>query len=137
MGSVNRYPMFQYLWANQINTPGFGADTGSKILSPNKASVWSKKPKRDFIYLEDAADAIMLLLNTSYTGPVNLGTGVSASIGKIADILKKCSGKETEDLNMEVSGPMNFCCDVSLLSRLTDGDPNTLLSKGSKELITE
>lgn len=101
-----------------------------KILSPNEASVWSKKPVRDFIYLEDAADAIMLLMDTPHTGPVNLGTGTSSSIGHIADILKNCSGKEAVDLDMEVSGPMNFCCDISLLNRLTGWKPKYTIEQG-------
>lgn len=101
-----------------------------KILSPNEASVWSKKPVRDFIYLEDAADAIMLLMDTPHTGPVNLGTGSSSSIGHIADILKNCSGKETVDLNMQTSGPMNFCCDMSLLKRLTGWKPKYTIEQG-------
>lgn len=101
-----------------------------KILSPNEASVWSKKPVRDFIYLEDAADAIMLLMNTPHTGPVNLGTGSPCSIGHIAEILKNCSGKETVDLDMEVSGPMNFSCDMSLLNRLTGWKPKFAIEQG-------
>ena len=101
-----------------------------KILSPHEASVWSKKPVRDFIYLEDAADAIMLLMDTPYTGTINLGTGVATSIGRIADILKNCSGKETTDLNIEVAGPMNFCCDMSLLKRLTDWAPKHTIEQG-------
>lgn len=104
-----------------------------KILSPNEASVWNKKPVRDFIYLEDAADAIMLLMDTQYTGPVNLGTGHPSSIGQIADILKDCSGKETIDLNMEVSGPMNFCCDISLLNHLTGWRPKYTIEEGIKK----
>lgn len=101
-----------------------------KILSPSEASVWSKTPVRDFIYLEDASDAIMLLMDTPHTGPVNLGTGISSSIGHIADILKNCSGKETIDLGMEVSGPMNFCCDMSLLNRLTGWTPKYPIELG-------
>lgn len=101
-----------------------------KILSPNEASVWSKKPVRDFIYLEDAAEAIMLLMDTLHTGPINLGTGTSSSIGHIADILKNCSGKETVDLDMKVYGPMNFCCDMSLLNRITGWKPKYTIEKG-------
>ena len=101
-----------------------------KILSPHEASVWSKKPARDFIYLEDAADAVMKLLDTNYTGPVNLGTGVSTSIGQIAEILKRCSGKDAKDMDLEVSGPMNFRCDMSLLNRLTGWTPQHTIEEG-------
>jgi nucleoside-diphosphate-sugar epimerase len=101
-----------------------------KVLGPYEASVWSKKPVRDFIYLEDAADAIILLMDTPHTGPVNLGTGTSSSIGHIADILQNCSGKTTIDLDMDVSGPMNFCCDMSLLNQLTGWEPKHTIEQG-------
>lgn len=104
-----------------------------KLLGPNEASVWSKKPVRDFIFLEDAADALMLLLNSEYTGPVNLGTGNSCSIEYITNILKNCSGKDVKDLNLEVSGPMNFCCDISLLQSITGWNPKFTIDQGIRK----
>lgn len=101
-----------------------------KVLSPNAVSVWNKKPIRDFIYLDDAADALVKLLETDYTGPVNLGTGESVSIGRIAEILEKASGRTIKDMEKPVSGPMNFRCDVSLLNKLTGWKPKFTIEQG-------
>lgn len=101
-----------------------------KVLSPHDVSVWNKQPVRDFIYLEDAADALIKLLDCDYVGPVNLGTGESVSIGQIADILEKVSGKKIHDRKMPVSGPMNFQCDVTLLKKLTGFKPQFSLEQG-------
>ena len=57
-------------------------------------TVWNTKPVRDFLYTPDAADAIVKLLETDYTGPVNLGTGQAVSVGRIAEIIEKLSGKK-------------------------------------------
>lgn len=101
------------------------------LLSPkDDASVWSKKPVRDFLYLSDAAEAIIKLMETDYTGVVNLGTGSSVSIGKIAEILENISGKKIIDLNKEVSGPMNFQCDISLVNKLTGWHPKHSIEEG-------
>lgn len=101
------------------------------LLSPkDDVSVWSKKPVRDFLYLSDAAEAIIKLMETDYTGVVNLGTGSSASIGKIAEILENISGKKIIDLNKEVSGPMNFQCDISLVNKLTGWHPKHSIEEG-------
>ncbi|MDC3298636.1 NAD(P)-dependent oxidoreductase [bacterium] len=92
--------------------------------------VWSKKPVRDFIFLEDAADAMIALLDTDFVGPVNLGTGQSASIGEITNMLTAISGKEIIDLNLNVDGPMEFRCDISLLQNLTSWRPRHTLEQG-------
>lgn len=100
------------------------------LLSKDEITVWSKKPVRDFLYLPDAASAIVKLLDTDYTGVVNLGTGNSISVGEIADILEKISGKKITDLNKEVSGPMNLRCDISLLKKLTGWEPEHTTEEG-------
>ncbi len=101
------------------------------LLSPkNEISVWSKKPIRDFLYLDDAAEAIIKLMETDYVGVVNLGTGSSVSIGRIAEILENISGKKIIDLKKNVSGPMNFQCDISLVNELTGWKPKHSIEEG-------
>lgn len=100
------------------------------ILSPNEVSVWSKKPVRDFLFLDDAAEAIIQLMETDYTGVVNLGSGASVSIGRIAEILEGISGKHVNDLERDVSGPMNFQCDNSLVNKLTGWAPKHTIEEG-------
>ncbi len=101
-----------------------------QALSPNEVSVWSKKPVRDFLYTPDAADAIVKLLHTDYTGPVNLGTGQSVSVGRIAEIIEELSGKKVKDLNKPVSGPMEFVCDITLVKKLTGWKPTHTIEEG-------
>lgn len=100
------------------------------ILSPNEVSVWSKKPVRDFLFLDDAAEAIIQLMETDYTGVVNLGSGAAVSIGRIAEILEGISGKHVNDLSKNVSGPMNFQCDNSLVNKLTGWVPKHTVEEG-------
>ena len=100
------------------------------VVNKDKVSVWSKKPQRDFIYLEDAADAVMSLTRTSYTGKVNLGTGKVTSVGEVCDILERLSGKKINNLDIEVSGPIHFCCDTSLLNKLTGWKPKYTIDQG-------
>ncbi len=104
-----------------------------KVLSPNPVTVWNTKPIRDFLYLEDAAEAIVRLLDTDYTGPVNLGTGVTVSIGRIAEILEELSGKKITNLDQAVNGPMFFCCDISKVTKLTDWKPAHTIEEGLKK----
>ncbi|MDP1689117.1 MAG: NAD(P)-dependent oxidoreductase [bacterium] len=103
-----------------------------KALSPNEVTVWNTTPVRDFLYLDDAAEAIVKLLDVDYNGIVNLGTGQSVSIGTIVEILEKLSGKKIIDLKKEVSGPMKFQCDISLVRKLTGWTPKHGIEDGLK-----
>jgi len=104
-----------------------------KALSREEITVWNTKPIRDFLYTPDAADAIIKLLDTDYTGPVNLGTGKSVSVGRIAKIIGDLSGKTIKDLNQPVTGPMNFVCDISLVKKLTGWQPKYSIENGLLE----
>ena len=99
-------------------------------IGPNQVSVWSKSPKRDFIFLEDAADAIIKLLDANYTGVLNFGTGKASSIGEICDILEKCSGKNIKDKFLNVNGPKKFVCDMTLMNNLIDWRPKHSIESG-------
>lgn len=104
-----------------------------KALSPHEVTVWNTKPVRDFLYTPDAADAIVKLLETDYTGPVNLGTGQAVSVGRIAEIIEKLSGKKIKDLGKPVSGPMHFVCDISRVKSLTGWEPKHTIEEGLRE----
>lgn len=108
-----------------------------QCLGPNEVSVWNKKPKRDFIFLEDAADIIVKLFSTNFTGILNFGTGVSTSIGDICDILEKCSGKKIFDKCFDVDGPQNFKCDNSLIKSLINWSPKYNIEQGITKTFTE
>lgn len=104
-----------------------------KALSMEEITVWSTKPIRDFLYTPDAADAIVKLLDTNYIGQINLGTGKSVSVGRIAEIIEDLSGKKIKDLGKPVSGPMHFVCDISLVKRLTGWKPKYSIEDGLRE----
>ena len=104
-----------------------------KALSKEEITVWNTKPVRDFLYTPDAADAIIKLLDTDYTGPINLGTGKSVSVRRIVRIIGDLSGKKIKDLGKPVSGPMNFVCDISLIKKLTGWRPKYSIEEGLAE----
>src|SRR5262245_50618587 len=62
-----------------------------KLLDEGRAEMWSTRPQRDFIYVDDAAQAVIKLLDADYTGTLNLGTGTMTSIGRVREILEEVS----------------------------------------------
>ena len=103
------------------------------IFQKDKASIWNNEPKRDFIFTEDAADAILKIINTDYEGIINLGTGQMNSIKKITDIIEGISGKKIYSENKPVSGPMEFVTDISKIKNITGWSPKFSLEEGIKK----
>lgn len=111
-----------------------------ELLEKGRASVWTTKPERDFIYVEDAAHAIVKLLDTDYQGTLNLGTGTSTPVGEIVQLLRELSGCPIEDEGREVNGPMRFQCDMRTLNSLIDWEPRYSTAQGvtrTYELMAE
>ena len=72
--------------------------------------------KRDFIHVEDAAGALVGLLSAGNVGPVNIGTGVGASLGQVC-----------VELRDHIDGP----CEVSYINR-RDLSPFTCVANTTK-----
>lgn len=101
-----------------------------QLLDTGKGEAWTTQPSRDFIYIEDAAHAVAKLLGSDFTGTVNLGSGTMTSVKRIVEILEAVSGRQIIDLNMPVSGPMEFCCDMTTIGRLVDWQPRHTAEAG-------
>ena len=100
------------------------------LIHKKSASVWTKKPKRDFIYVEDAMNAVLKLLNSDFSGTVNLGTGIGSTVGELCDFLEELSGIKVSDQNINVPGHMQFYQDISLLKSIIDWEPQYSLKEG-------
>ena len=100
------------------------------LIHNKSASVWTKKPRRDFIYVEDVIDAVLKLLDSDFSGPVNLGTGIASSVGELCNHLEELSGIKIPDQDIKVSGHMEFYQDISLIKSIIDWEPKYSLKDG-------
>ena len=68
----------------------------AKKLNLPKVTVWGTgKPKREFLHVDDLADACLFLMNRyEEPGLINIGTGVDISIKNLALLIQKIVGFE-------------------------------------------
>jgi GDP-L-fucose synthase len=80
-------------------------------------SIWgSGKPRRELMFVDDAADAIVFLLERySAPEPINVGIGIDVSIRELAELMARTVGYKGE-LTFDASKP--------------DGAPRRLLDSG-------
>ena len=100
------------------------------VFDKDKVEIWSDKPKRDFIFTEDAADAVLKLLKTDFTGTLNLGSGKMSSLKYISQIIEDLSGKKIISKNFDVSGPMEFNTNIEKICNLTGWKPKFDIEEG-------
>lgn len=101
-----------------------------KLLNDGRAEVWSTKPGRDFIYVEDAAHAIVKLLYADYDSTVVLGSGVMTPVRHVIDLLAEISGCPISSREQPVSGPLEFRADLTTLRKLVDWRPRVSVEEG-------
>lgn len=66
----------------------------AKINNASEVVIWGTgKAKREFMYVDDAADAcLFLMLNYSETGHINIGSGEDVEIVELTEMVKETTG---------------------------------------------
>jgi nucleoside-diphosphate-sugar epimerase len=103
------------------------------VFTKEEVKIWSDKPKRDFIFTEDAADAILKLIESNFQGVINLGSGKMSSIKDMCNIISNLSKKKITSENKKVSGPMEFVTDISKIKKIIDWKPKHDIRSGLKK----
>lgn len=100
--------------------------------------IWGTgKPKREFLYVDDLADAVVHLMNVSNPPDwVNIGTGIDVTILELAEQIARTvgyQGKITTDPSKPDGTPRKVC-DVTLLNSL-GFSARTPLSEGLQRTL--
>lgn len=78
----------------------------AKINNASTVAVWgSGSPRREFLHVDDLADACVFLMN-SYDGTdcINIGTGTDVTIKELAELVKNITGY-TGEINWDTKKP--------------------------------
>lgn len=105
----------------------------AKIKAQESVTIWgSGKSKRDFLYVDDIADACLFLMkNYNSSEIINVGTGVETSIKELAELVRQITGfkgKIIYDTTKPDGNPRRFL-DSSKIKAL-GWEPNIVLNKG-------
>lgn len=94
----------------------------AKINHKKEVVIWGTgKPKREFMYVDDLADALIFLMNTyDEEMHINVGTGEDLEIGELGQLIKKITGYKGEIVfdKSKPDGTPRKLLDVSRLNSL-------------------
>ena len=93
----------------------------AKKIGAQSVTVWGTgTPKREFLHVDDLADACLFLMHHwNNPGIVNVGTGEDIAIGELADIVRKITGF-TGDILYDTSKPDGTPRKLMDVTRLTE-----------------
>ena len=94
--------------------------------------IWGDgRQTRSFLYIEDCLDAVRLLMNSDFTGPVNIGSEEMVSINQLASIAMEIARK---DLSIKhIQGPLGVRgrnSDNKMIKEMLNWEPNITLKEG-------
>ena len=105
------------------------APEGSQI------EVWGDgKQTRSFLYIDECIEAVMRLMNSDFTGPVNIGSEEMISINNFAQMAIDISKKDLKIKNIEgPTGVRGRNSDNKLLSEKLNWQPTQSLMEGMQK----
>jgi nucleoside-diphosphate-sugar epimerase len=99
------------------------------IAEGQSPSLRTPTAANDFLYVDDTAAALVLLLEKKARGIYNIGYGKAESVGNMADMLLRFAGKSPVFNLTESSAANGFWADISKLNAL-GWHPRTSLDEG-------
>jgi GDP-L-fucose synthase len=94
-------------------------------------------PVREFIYVDDAAEAVARLLRTNYFEPVNVGTGIGTTIRELSELVARCTGFKGKIVwdTSKPDGVGRKVLDVTRMKQVLGWEPPTSLAAGLEKTI--
>ncbi len=94
-------------------------------------------PVREFIYVGDAAEAVVRLLKTDHDRPLNIGTGIGTSIRELSEMVARLTGFTGRIVGdaTKPDGVGRKVLDVSRMKKVLGWEPPTSLEDGLRQTI--
>jgi len=114
----------------------------AQVKSGNEVRVRDLNPKRDYVYIDDLIDALIKSLDISEGyNVINIGSGISYSVGELIDIIQKVSGTKLPVYSKQVERKHEITdvyADINQAKDLLDWIPCYSLEDGiTKQLQVE
>jgi len=96
------------------------------------------RPKRDYLYVDDAIAFLLALLRPGVRGVFNLGSGTSASVAEVAGLIQDAAKTQKPILSAEQQRPgeiMDVYADTSRASSELGWRPGTSLAEGITAVV--
>lgn len=105
----------------------------AEATNPGTIEIWGDgEQTRSYCYIDDALKATILLMESNYNKPINIGSNRLVKIDELADMIIKISGKKmTKKHNLTApQGVRGRNADLTLVKKVLNWEPQTTLEEG-------
>ena len=111
-----------------------------QALDPAAASIRLKdlRPRRDYLYVDDAVAMLVATLDESVKGVYNLGSGESASVAEVAQLVRHAAGTDKPIVSEDqprAQEVMDVRADISRVAAKLGWRPTTPLTEGIAKVV--
>jgi len=111
-----------------------------QVLDPaiDAVRVQDLRPKRDYLFVDDMIEFFLALLRPGVSGVFNVGSGRSASVAEIIELVSAAAGIRKQVVNADVQRPgevMDVVADVSRAATELDWRPRISLAEGIAAVV--
>ena len=128
-----------YLYGPHEHPARLVASVVCSLLKGRPARCSDGRQIRDFLYVEDVADALVALLESEAAGPVNVASGNPVSVRdmvcRIADQIGREDLVRLGAIPTPKTDPPQLTADVNRLSRVVGWSPNYSLQQGLEKTV--
>ena len=81
--------------------------------STQQLEIWGDgNQRRSFLYIDDAVEGFLKLLDSNESGPFNIGSDNACTIRQLAEVALECAGKDREHVSVvyDISKPTGVAC---------------------------
>ena len=96
------------------------------------------RPRRDYVYVDDAIELLLATISEKVKGVYNLGSGESASVAEVAELIRSAAGTDKPVVSDEQPRPqevMDVRADVSRAASELGWRPTTSLAEGIGKVV--
>jgi len=90
---------------------------------------------KDFIYVDDIADAMVKALSSRYVGSLNVGTGIQTTLEYVASYIAKAFNANLTFAETQDRGPTHMQCDNSRIKATLGWSPKISIDEGLSKTI--
>jgi len=111
-----------------------------QAMDPSRSEIRLKdlRPRRDYVYVDDAIELFLLTLSQHAKGVYNLGSGESASVAEVAELIRRAAGTDRPVMSDEQPRPqevMDVRADVSRAASELGWRPKISLAEGIGKVV--
>lgn len=109
----------------------FMSDTLGQAQMSKSISLRNAETTKDFLYIDDMAEAVVAATTASYVGAVNIGSGVETSLATVANYIAKRLGVDvSQSAPSGLDAGTRMCADPGFAAKVLNWRPRTTLEEG-------